>query len=122
MGWRYNLLPYLNIGKPRVKRAIDKTKGISYTPPPKKWSKRQKYIQVPENATQEEIEKIRLKNEEIKFDNSICCSKKAYFFGYVYPQKMKEYREHRRCYDDRSRSKFGIGINDLIKIVDKSPE
>lgn len=35
---------------------------------------------------------------------------------------MKEYREHRRTYDDRCRVKFGIGINDLIRIVDKSPE
>jgi len=61
-------------------------------------------------------------NEQIKFDNNICCDKKAYFFGYVYPQKMVEYKEHKKVADTECRIKFDMGVNDLIKIVDKSPE
>ena len=72
--------------------------------------------------SQEEIERIKKENERIKFENSICCSKKTYFFGYVYPQKMVEYKQHKRTYDRNCKRLFGMGINDLIKIVDKSPE
>lgn len=102
--------------------AIDLTKGISYTPPPSKWSKRQRYFNIPENATEEEIKEIEEKNRQIAFDNSICCSKKAYFFGYVYPKIMNDYEKHKKIYNNFSYAKFGMSINDLIKIVDKSPE
>lgn len=102
--------------------AIDKTKGISYEPPKKEWSKRQKYIQIPDGATEEEITRINKANERIKFENSICCDKKAYFFGYVYPAKMQEYKNHKRVCDTECMVKFGMGINDLVRIVDKSPE
>ena len=102
--------------------AIDLTKGISYTPPPSKWSKRQRYLEIPENATEKEIKEIEEKNKKIFFDNSICCSKKAYFFGYVYPKIMNDYEKHKKIYNNFSYAKFGMSINDLIKIVDKSPE
>jgi hypothetical protein len=102
--------------------AIDKTKGVTYSPPPSHWSKKQKYIQIPDGATQEEIDSITEQNREIQFQNNICCSKKTYFFGYVYPQKMREYKQHKKAYNNMCYIKFGMGINDLIRIVDKSPE
>lgn len=95
---------------------------MSYTPPPAKWSKKQRYHQIPEDATSEQIEQLQELNKKIAFENSICCDKKAYFFGYVYPKKMTEYRTHKKVCDRESKIKFGIGVNDLIKIVDKSPE
>ena len=35
---------------------------------------------------------------------------------------MIEYKQHKRTYDRNCKRIFGMGINDLIKIVDKSPE
>lgn len=35
---------------------------------------------------------------------------------------MQDYRLHRKNYDRQSKRLFGLGVNDLIKIVDKSPE
>jgi len=100
--------------------AIDLTKGIAYTPPPKHWSKRQKYIPIPDNASLELKEEIEKQNEEIKFNNSICCNKKTYFFGYVYPAKMVEYRKHKKKYDKICRSKFKMSISDLIRVTNKT--
>lgn len=102
--------------------AIDKTKGVTYTPPPKKWSKPQRFIPVPENATEEELESIRMENERIKFENSICCNKHAYFFGYVYPKRMTEYKEHKRSVNLEAKFKFGLTIDKLIKLQNKTPE
>lgn len=102
--------------------AIDKAKGITSRGMPRSWSHRQSYIPIPESATPEQIEEITKRNKEIQFQNSICCNKKAYFFGYVYPKKMEEYKAHKRIYDRNCRIMFGMDVNDLIKIVDKSPE
>jgi len=98
----------------------DLTKGIAYTPPPKHWSKRQKYIPIPDNASLELKEEIEKQNEEIKFNNSICCNKKTYFFGYVYPAKMVEYRKHKKKYDKICKYRFGISIGDLIRVSNKT--
>lgn len=102
--------------------AIDKTKGASYTPPPKKWSHKQKYIETPNDATDSEIERIKAENEKIKFDNSICCDRKTYFFGYVYPKHLKDYNIHKKSYNEQAINTFGMTMNELREIEDKSPE
>lgn len=95
---------------------------MSYRPPQSYWHKRQRLLTIPENETEEEKERIQKENEKINFNNSICCSKKAYFFGYVYPRLMDDYKRHKRVYNNLSMAHWGMSINDLIKIVDKSPE
>ena len=35
---------------------------------------------------------------------------------------MQEYKNHKRVCDTECMVKFGMGINDLVRIVDKSPE
>lgn len=102
--------------------AIDKTKGISYTPPKKEWSKKQKYLLVPDSATKDDIDRINKENEKIKFNNSICCDKKAYFFGYVYPVKMQEYKNHRKICNTECLIRFGISFNELLNLKEKTPE
>lgn len=70
-----------------------------YSPPPKYWSHRQKYAPITDDMTDEQKQEIQKQNEEIKFNNSICCDKKTYFFGYVYPKEMarlKSYKKNQR--------------------------
>lgn len=101
--------------------AIDKTKGATYTPPPKKWSHKQKYIEIPDDATESEIERIKAENEKIKFDNSICCDRKTYFFGYVYPKHLKDYNIHKKNYNQLAMDTVGMTLNGIREIEDKSP-
>lgn len=105
-----------------IKINRDKTKGATYTPPPKEWSHRQKYIEIPECATDAEKEMIKKQNERIKFDNSICCDRKTYFFGYVYPKHLVDYNRHKKMYNEYCMNMFGMTLNGLRDIEDKSPE
>lgn len=102
--------------------AIDKAKGISYTPPPSFWSKRKRYLPITDGMTEEQIKETEEINKKIYFDNSVCCSKKAYFFGYVYPKLMEDYKKHKKVYNNISYGNFNMSINDLIKIADKSTQ
>ena len=72
--------------------------------------------------TEEQIKETEEINKKIYFDNSVCCSKKAYFFGYVYPKLMEDYKKHKKVYNNISYANFNMSINDLIKIADKSPQ
>lgn len=102
--------------------AIDKTKGISYSPPPRAWSKKQRYLDVPEGATDEQIKEIQEKNERIKFENRICCDKKAYFFGYVYPHKRAEYNKSLDVIDINCQAKFDMDFIELMEKPNKTQD
>ena len=94
--------------------AIDATKGMVYVPPPSYWNKKQKYIPIPENATEEQIELINKKNSEIYFNNRICASTKPYFFGYVYDRDMKKYKEHKNEFNSRAEESFNKKLSDIM--------
>ena len=92
-----------------------------FTPPPKSWSKRQRYIDT--SVLQgEELEAAQKENKRIQFENRIACTKKAYFFGYVYPKLMKEYKQYKNIQNQNCRSLFGCKFKDLEAKPDKTPE
>ena len=94
--------------------AIDATKGMVYTPPPSYWNKKQRYISIPEDATEDQIREINEKNSEISFNNRICANTKPYFFGYVYDRDMKKYKEHKNEFNSRAEEIFNKKLSDII--------
>lgn len=89
-------------------------------PPPKEWSKRQRYIKIPENSTTEEIEKINKQNKKISFNNRICANVKPYFFGYVYDKEMKEYNTHKKKYNIYSQKMLNKKFSDILDSNDNT--
>ena len=102
--------------------AIDATKGDIFIPPPAEWSKRRRYIPIPENATKEEIEKIHSENSKISFNNRICANVKPYFFGYIYDREMKKYKAHKNKYNKIATLDFGTGLKDILSKENASKE
>lgn len=102
--------------------AIDKTKGIAYTPPPKYWSKRQQYIPIPENCSLEERQEIEKQNQKIRFNNSICCDKKAYFFRYIYPVKGQEWDEFAKFQKDFVKFSGCKDLEALYLLKERTPK
>lgn len=103
-------------------QAIDHAKGAVYTPPSKYWSHRQKYIPITDDMTDKQKQEIQKQNEEIKFNNSICCDKKTYFFGYVYPKEMARLKQYKSEQRKLCREAFGCKLNDLKQKQDKTVE
>lgn len=101
---------------------IDATKGNVFVPPPKFWSKKQKFIQFPENCTDEERKQIQEQNNQIAFNNKIAVDRKAYFFSYVYPKLKTEYDTHCKLYKQLCVSQFRCTISQLLKKENKSKE
>ena len=85
-----------------------------FIPPPSFWSKRQRYIPIPENATEEKVLEITNKNKEISFNNRICANVKPYFFGYVYDREMKKYKEHKDKYNSISLKICHKSLSDIL--------
>lgn len=100
----------------------DKAKGVVYSAPPKYWSHRQKYIPITDDMTDEQKQEIQKQNEEIKFNNSICCDKKTYFFGYVYSKEMARLKHYKKKQGDLCRKNFGCKLKDLKQKQDKTVE
>lgn len=94
--------------------AIDSTKGDIFIPPPRKWSHRQKKIEITRGMTEDEIKEIEEKNAKISFENKICANKKPYFFIYVYPALQKEYKAYKSSHNKYSKMMFGKNLNDLL--------
>lgn len=53
------------------------------------------------------------------FNNRICCDKKAYFFGYIYPKYMRDYNKHKKVYNQLSRIRFSKKLDELKDMQDK---
>lgn len=102
--------------------AIDHAKGAVFKSYPKYWSHRQKYIPITDDMTDEQKQEIQRQNEEIKFNNSICCDKKTYFFGYVYPKEMARFKHYKKKQGDLCRKNFGCKLKDLKQKQDKTVE
>lgn len=99
--------------------AIDSTKGDVFIPPPRHWSKKTRYKHIDENLSEEEKTRIQEENKKTQFNNRICCNKKAYFFGYIYPSYMKDYKKHISGYNQLSMNKFVIPLDKLKKKPEK---
>lgn len=96
--------------------AIDSTKGDVFTPPPKKWSKKQRFTKYEECKTDEDF---RIRNK-ILFENSICANKKPYFFCYIYPSLMNDYKEVLNEYKDSFKRAFRKKINEVVYSKEKT--
>ena len=84
---------------------IDKIKGT--TPPqfPKEWRYWVKIDKDDDDIT---------KAEKYKY-NSMVVKKKPYFFIYLYPALMKEYKRYEKNFNSISYKHFGMSIKDLLK-------
>ena len=89
---------------------IDKIKGT--TPPqfPKEWRCWLKIDKDDDDIT---------KAEKYKY-NSMVVKKKPYFFIYLYPTLMKEYKQYEKNFNSISYKHFGVAIKDLLKKENKS--
>lgn len=100
----------------------DKAKGVVFENVPSYWSHRQKYIPITDDMTDEQKKEAQKQNEEIKFNNSICCDKKTYFFGYVYPKEMKRLKQYKKKQKDLCLKNFGCKLVDLKQKQNKTDE
>lgn len=92
-----------------------------FVPPPKLWSKKQRYLKAGVN-TELSDEEVKEKNAQIQFNNKLCVDKKAYFFGYVYPSLKKEYDKHRKVYQSISKTMYKMSLSDLMIKPNKTKE
>jgi hypothetical protein len=90
---------------------IDRAKGIKTMSLPKWWTS---WTKITEDMTPEE-------KERANFYNKIVCKKRPYFFKYLYSDNYgRKYNRHLENYDNYSAAKFGMGINDLLKLENKN--
>ena len=60
--------------------------------------------------------------EEIEFNNKLLIEKRPYFMKYLYPKYKTQYNEHRKRYDYLCYREFGIHIDELVNLNNKTPE
>lgn len=99
-------------GQNYQQNAIDKAKGIKCKPMPKEWYnyKSNKIL----DTDTEEIKQYKELNLRILAD------KKPYFFTYIYPNEMKQYKTFIKNSNKNCIIKFGITVDELVKKEDKS--
>lgn len=102
--------------------AIDSTKGDIFIPPPKHWTKRQKFIEITSNMTEEDIRDVEKKNKEIAFNNKITVDKKAYFFKYIYKSLDQEYEDYIVAQKILCRENWNCKISDITSNKERPPE
>ncbi|MDD4188363.1 MAG: hypothetical protein PHX04_06415 [Bacilli bacterium] len=103
----YNELQYRIIcGQNYQQNAIDKLKGIISKPMPKEWY---------DYFTAKDM-------EDKEFELSILVDKKPYFFIYNYPYVKKKYIKYINNVNKKCEMTFRIGLDELIKKVDRTPE
>lgn len=101
---------------------IDATKGNVFTPPPKYWSKKQKFLPFPDGITEEQRNQIQEQNNKIAFNNKIAVDRKAYFFSYVYPTLKTQYDAHCKSYKQMCSQMFRCTLSQLIKKENKTKQ
>ncbi len=58
--------------------------------------------------------------EEIEFNNKLLIEKRPYFMKYLYPTYKAQYKEYRKKYNYLCYMKFGITIDELLQIKNKT--
>ena len=96
------LLERIMCGQNYQQNAIDKIKGIVSKPMPKEWYDYHSAI--------------------TDFDKSILANKKPYFFNYIYPHRKKVYDKYIKQTESTCLMRFGITIDELIKLEEKTDE
>lgn len=89
-------------GQNYQQNAIDKIKGIVSKPMPKYWYKYSPNLS--------------------DFNKSIVANRKPYFFQYIYPHRMKEYKSYIKKSNRNCRFNYGVSIDELVSMQDKTEE
>ena len=92
------------IDKAKIGRAV---KGI-----PTVWNK---WNKITDDDTEEQI-------KEKQFLNSLLCDKHPYFFIYLYNSTKNKYKKWKDNFDISCRSRWDMGINELISLDNKTDE
>lgn len=69
-----------------------------------------------------DIPNEKFTKEEIEFNNKLLIEKRPYFMKYLYPKYKTQYNEHIKRYDYLSNRLFGISIQELLNIQNKTKE
>lgn len=91
---------------------IDKAKGLIVKPLPEYWSK----------WFNPEKENKYFSREEIEFNNKLLIEKRPMFMKYLYPGYKSKYKLHYNKYNYLCNRQFGIDMEELIKIENKTEE
>ena len=91
---------------------IDRAKGLVVKDFPAHWTTWQN----PETPNE------KFTKEEIEFNNKLLIEKRPYFMKYLYPKYKTQYNEHIKRYDYLSNRLFGISIQELLNIQNKTKE
>ena len=91
---------------------IDKTKGLIVKDFPKHWVNWQNPNKPNEKFTKEEIE----------FNNKLLIEKRPYFMKYLYPTYKAQYKNHKDKYEYICNRQYGIGLDELISLNNKTEE
>ena len=83
---------------------IDATKGLVIKPFPTHWTKWKK---IPENASEEEINKIN-------FENSIVINKRPYFMRWLYTAYNRKYINFKRKYSKDGEMRFNKTLDEML--------
>lgn len=111
----YETLMYrIMCGQNYQQNAIDKIKGIVSKPMPKFWYDYRENIINKEDT--EDIKKQKL------FNQSIVANKQPYFFQYIYPNRMKQYKSYIKKTDKNCLMRFSVTLSELIEKDNKSEE
>jgi hypothetical protein len=109
----YKELEYrIQCGQNYQQNAIDKTKGIVSKPMPKEWCDYKSNIIREGDST--EVKKRKELNLRILAD------KKPYFFIYIYPELMKEYKQYINNCERNCIRLFGLSLSELLSKQDKT--
>ena len=91
---------------------IDRAKGLVVKDFPAHWT----------NWQNPETPNEKFTKEEIEFNNKLLIEKRPYFMKYLYPKYKMQYNEHIKRYDYLSNRLFGISIQELLNIQNKTQE
>ena len=89
-----------------------KAKGLVVKDFPEHWTKWQNPDKPNDKFTKEEME----------FNNKLLIEKRPYFMKYLYPKYRVEYNEHRKRYDYLCYRLYGIHIDELLNLENKTDE
>lgn len=92
--------------------SIDAGKGIKTKPFPAEWKS---WKRIPEDWSEEQ-------KSEQWFLNNLVEKRKPYFFVYIYPATMEEYKRAKRSLNEECKYIFGMNFNELKSKEEKTQE